>query len=978
LTKHDPVEALLADEFRAQGLTPDPTTLPGTFVVKFKDEVRARSSMQFGQTLYSTTDRDLSGAARLLMRYGAETRQWIRKPESELSMLEARAAELSGRAQPDLCGMLLVSGISPEELFEAARDFAALEIVEFVSIDRHMANLQQGCDPANAQVCERPLCETFDCNPGQPDPIWGCADATCCTQVGVIDPTCGDENDQGGWDTYCAALANVLCAGTVYPPDNPAGPYDPCLFDPFEPDEVLAVFSDVYSLVQDANCAAPHAGRGCNQPRCCASVCSLDPTCCEQQWDATCADLVLSGQFLSCTLPETTPDLTPDLSLQETADGLQGYQYYLQSGPRARRMVDSSGTGTTWRGAIASPDGEDLRGFSGHGFALNEMDSFLNTMWENYQGGEPGANPFVGGGTVKVAVLESSAYTLHEDFILAGPAKNPTRPWEGPLLSVPRVVAEPGVSPVLVEQGSISPSHGTNVLGVLFAADNGFGVTGMAPASQGLFYPTISAEQGYRAPEALASALSDLASGDVINFSWGYQGVIPYFPAPATPTAAIQPVLVDQAMFVLIRLASDANITCVVAAGGGQFTGPIVESQTLDAGAIIVGATYPGNLLNGTSLLPGYTACSSLIGEQNLQLIRYPGSNSEGEDAGPNGSISVCAWGYGVATTGTSVNYANTSVPNPDFALFRGENDAPPSDVAPALQVDRLRSYTQSFGGTSAACAMISGVVARVQAAAKQFYGTGLPPEQVRAIISSEPSSFSQCADSFGDWPNEFPFAESSVADSCTETGAGCFPIGCACITRPIGRFPNLQQVPATILSFPLFGGNATDVSVVTGDPVPGYAWSSFQVRVEDGNLLRVAAKRRTAGQSAQGLVYLASGYTTDVRARRAPTLQEGQDVNNLGIRLVSRATRNYIMVGVFARNFTTNRYEFFGARLLNNELNEFVWALPAVGNYSPYLDPQTGEVDMRVWTCGLGSTARYTVLHDVIDIVINDPLNPL
>ena len=88
------------------------------------------------------------------------------------------------------------------------------------------------------------------------------------------------------------------------------------------------------------------------------------------------------------------------------------------------------------------------------------------------------------------------------------------------------MVAEPGVSPVLVEQGSISPSHGTNVLGVLFAADNGFGVTGMAPASQGLFYPTISAEQGYRAPEALASALSDLASGDVINFSWGYQGVM--------------------------------------------------------------------------------------------------------------------------------------------------------------------------------------------------------------------------------------------------------------------------------------------------------------------------------------------------------------------------------------------------------------------------------------------------------------------
>ena len=42
--KLDPVEALLPNRFRGGGLAPSPLTLPGTFVVKFNDSVKARAS----------------------------------------------------------------------------------------------------------------------------------------------------------------------------------------------------------------------------------------------------------------------------------------------------------------------------------------------------------------------------------------------------------------------------------------------------------------------------------------------------------------------------------------------------------------------------------------------------------------------------------------------------------------------------------------------------------------------------------------------------------------------------------------------------------------------------------------------------------------------------------------------------------------------------------------------------------------------
>ncbi|MEY3143622.1 MAG: hypothetical protein RLY21_2115 [Planctomycetota bacterium] len=991
-SKRDPVEALLPKKFRGMGLVPSFDALTGNFVIKFRDEVKARAPIS-GASLASDAGADLSEARAILAKFGGVTRQWIRKSESELALLESRARDLSGREQPDLAGMIFVSGVPMESIFDATRALNGLGSVEYISIERHHHNLQAGCDPNNPTACERPsgTCTNpfpgddaivrTDCNPdpnADPRPF-GCNDVTCCEQVGDLDPTCVDENDTGGWDVYCAAWANLVCAGTVYDPAPDTGPYDPCFsFELPAPDPVaLETFDPVYDQFQNANCVTPHSGRGCNQPACCNSVCLVDPTCCSDAWDSTCANLVLSGQFSSCVIPEPDNDVSPDLALQETAQGLQGFQYYTQGGPRPAQLFDLQGVGETWAGAIG---GGEL-GFSGHGFALKEMEDFQNLIWEFYQGGDPLDNPYLGGGGVRVGILETSGTVFHEDFILAGPAKNPQRPWEGPLLAVPRIIQEPGVSPVFAEQGSISTNHGTNVMGVLLAADNGFGVTGMAPNAQGYFFPIISAESGFRAQDAITSAFSEFTQGDVLNFSWGFQGAIPYFPDPDTPTATVQPVTSSEAYSTLIALGTDLGITSVVAAGSGATE--IQGSSDEDVGAIIVTASWPGNFLNGTSPMPGYACCEQDLTAENLVYIRYPGSNYEGESAtAADETADATAWGFGVVTTGASTSFNNTTVPNPETFLFQGTNDQPPSTIAPGLQVDRLRLYTQTFGGTSAAAAMVSGIVARMQGAARQFYGTPITPIQARTVIATTPSAYFQCPFATGD-ERDLPFregppfsADSCATPACTQTE--CLPIGCACTFHPIGPIPNLQQLPATLLSVDLFGGNTSTVEVITGGQLAGYAWNSFQIKVADENYLRIVAQPRTAGDVAKGLTYMSTGRTTDVRVVKEVTLPNPEEsVNSLNLQLVSRATRNFVICGAFIFNNDTGRYEFFGAQFLTTQTQPITFNLPQLSAYGPYLSTDN-TIDMRVWTCGLGATGRHTVDHDLIDIGVNVPLNPL
>jgi hypothetical protein len=100
-----------------------------------------------------------------------------------------------------------------------------------------------------------------------------CSDAECCTLVcTTIDPFCCNVR----WDAVCADIANSECDSCTNPPPPPA-----C--------------GDAGS----GNCCERNGTPFCEDAECCATVCGVDPSCCETGWDEDCAEL--AGQLcVSC------------------------------------------------------------------------------------------------------------------------------------------------------------------------------------------------------------------------------------------------------------------------------------------------------------------------------------------------------------------------------------------------------------------------------------------------------------------------------------------------------------------------------------------------------------------------------------------------------------------------------------------------------------------------------------------------------
>ncbi len=86
----------------------------------------------------------------------------------------------------------------------------------------------------------------------------GCDDATCKSCVCGIDPACCTEGQ--GWDADCVSEASTECAAS-------------CTCE-----------------VAGSCCEAHEDTVGCDERRCQLCVCTLDPGCCEEGWDGTCAD----------------------------------------------------------------------------------------------------------------------------------------------------------------------------------------------------------------------------------------------------------------------------------------------------------------------------------------------------------------------------------------------------------------------------------------------------------------------------------------------------------------------------------------------------------------------------------------------------------------------------------------------------------------------------------------------------------------
>jgi len=121
--------------------------------------------------------------------------------------------------------------------------------------------LQGGSYQGDNTLCSGVTCQNAACpgeggcffNNGTP----GCTDPECCALVCAIDPFCCNTS----WDSACASVASSSCDDFSASCSAGAGP-----------------------------CDLPNSTPGCDDSACCASVCLVDPFCCDVQWDDACVD----------------------------------------------------------------------------------------------------------------------------------------------------------------------------------------------------------------------------------------------------------------------------------------------------------------------------------------------------------------------------------------------------------------------------------------------------------------------------------------------------------------------------------------------------------------------------------------------------------------------------------------------------------------------------------------------------------------
>ncbi len=423
---------------------------------------------------------------------------------------------------------------------------------------------------------------------------------------------------------YCK---DVICCGTVCAVD-PA-----CCEDAW--DEMCVAAADDLCT----GCGASNAGEcleanltpGCSDQTCCDAVCAIDPICCAGIWDENCA----FQAFFNCVIDDLGD--TPDLTI------FQAYRTFSAT-PGFSAITE----------AVLGPGAE----YNGEGYDLNGLWALGEDLTGALGGG---VENLTRGKTIKVAVLETACYADHEDL---------------------DVTVEPGQTMYLNEQIT-SPSHGTAVLGIIAAVDNGFGMTGIASDADAYFFPSFSLEQGGRFLSALTSAALTLGPGDVLNMSLG--------PDNTAGGDCNNGVLTsDPTTWILVRLMSDLGISTYISAGNECCNLDATPEDGGDSGATIVSAVDPG-----------FPFCRRAFSNHN----------------GGEGDIPhISAWGEVVATLGAGNLFGAANDPN--------------------------RQYRVDFNGTSAASPMAAGLAACMQGLAKTLYGIPLMPEQIRGTMQN---GYCQC-----------------------------------------------------------------------------------------------------------------------------------------------------------------------------------------------------------------------------------------
>ncbi|WP_193213683.1 LamG-like jellyroll fold domain-containing protein [Luteolibacter marinus] len=294
--------------------------------------------------------------------------------------------------------------------------------------------------------------------------------------------------------------------------------------------------------------------------------------------------------------------------------------------------------------------------------------------------GEYGAS----GRDMRFGDTEWAANINHEDLTDASGTPLITDVTGGVML---QVLTSSGGNPATPLDHPLGGQHGTAVMGIMAAGDNGYGVTGVVPDTK-LFFASEFVT-GAR-PVALGLLVDECRAGDVILLEQQTNGP---FPASEFNTGGNGPADLDPTVWNTVKAATDCGIVVVITAGNGNAD---LDRDTFipyrsrgDNGAIINGA--------GTS--------NNTHFKLNFSSHGTP--------------VHLQGWGQNVAATG----YGN-------LANVDGWTETSLIDGQIGNQL-----YTGTFNGTSSAGPIVASACVAVQSVAKAELKRTLSPRELRQLL---------------------------------------------------------------------------------------------------------------------------------------------------------------------------------------------------------------------------------------------------
>ena len=876
----------------------------GRLVVKFVDAVKARTTPD-GSVL-SLVNRDLGVVADIAAGAGLKFAPAIKLPQESLSVIEGKAAAYSKRAQPDLGGMMFVTtpdgGPVPLVAAQALND---LDLIEFVYFEPTYV-LHDG--PTGA----------------------------CCLDEG------------GGHFTDCEELTAFDCAamGGVYNGDGTTCP------DPDDPACADLCSGDCFEINGTPVCEDVCDGDDCEG--CCDLVCALDPFCCTTDptwpgrgtpnWDPWCVEHAkvlcpgvptdLCGDPNAGPCTESHPETAgcsnqacceAVCAIEPTCCSIQWDVICAQTAIAVCLPPDPGGQTPSFADAqgYLSPlsyvaefgglpfdiipglqfdvDGILLDGYGGQGYDMQglwELGEFLLDAGV-------GEENLTRGKGVRVGILEFAAFIET--------AIGPAAPYRHEDLHG-KVIPEPGQT-ILILNPSVG-HHGTATLGIVGAIDhdsNGNeepdglspdqsraqerGIVGLAPEADLYFFPIVSLEEGGRLLGAIGSALITFDPGDVLSFSIGPFGC---------GTLAS-----SQGEWLMLRLAADSGVTCVISAGNdccSLSTAPQFESN--DSDVSIIGAVYPGR--------------------GNFNVYCRLGFSNYCDGCAEPDAVHVSAWGTSVATLG----YGSMFFPDGDLN----------------------RSYSNDFGGTSAAAPQVAALVACLQGLSKQKWGIPLSPIQIREIISG--NGWGQCGYIFPEDQPGNDDDEPCLGDWDFDQGQN--RIG-AHLPTGIGIAYSAPRLAGkSVITTGVFNCDSLieSMEIYRGNRIFGNINS---LQCPDGNVLIIKSQFTQPTDNIDlGFVYSAPGHITDVMVVARSDIDNPANLTmNIQTTIVPQGqfTSLFLIFGELY-DFNQNRWVLVGFNLVDiivDGTGPFLFNYVTASGAAGLVRESDNLVLMRVWTLTLG-----------------------